>query len=157
VLTSGDDVLASSAVAEGKRGCLLKGIEPGTYSVVASASGYASETQSVTVPEGGEAEVSFELRKLSGDDYKALGRIVGYAANAADEPIAGTTLVLITGGAIVGSAKPVGEKGVYELEWYPPGTYAVVATAPGYKRVVFTGQSIVAGESTRLDIELQPE
>ena len=156
-VVSGDDLVASGSVAKGARGCLIKGVAPGAYNIVASASGYASASKSVTVPDGGEAEAWFELKKLAGDDYKALGRVVGFVKSAAGKPMAGATLLLLSGDTVVGTAKSMGDKGVYELEWYKPGTYTVVCMADGCKRAVFTGQKVTAGKSTRLDIELQPE
>ncbi len=156
-VVSGDDIVATAAVAKEARGCLLRDIEPGTYTVVASASGYASATKAVTVPDGGEAEVSLKLARLGPEDYKSLGRIVGFVKDGAGKPVTGAVLLLLKGDGTVGTARSGGPQGVYELEWYAPGTYAAVVEAAGYRRAVFRAQSVSAGASTRLDVELASE
>lgn len=156
-LLSGDDIAGTATVAKGARGCLLRDVKPGACTVVASASGHASATQAVTVPDGGAAEVWLELTKLGADDYESLGRIVGFVKDTAGKPVTGAVLVLLRGDDAVGTARAQGPTGVYELEWYAPGTYVVVAQGTGHKRATLAGQTISAGASTRLDIELQPQ
>ena len=157
VLMSGSQVKAVSLVPVGTRGCLLQNLQPGNYALVASASRYNSVTRAVTVPDGGEAEVWLELTKLTDNDYKTRGRVVGFVKDANGDPVANVTLTLMKVNKPVGAARPVNATGVYELEWYPPGTYTVIAVAPGFKTGTYAGQRLAAGTSTRLDVVLQPK
>ncbi|MFW6156488.1 MAG: carboxypeptidase-like regulatory domain-containing protein, partial [Armatimonadota bacterium] len=98
-----------------------------------------------------------ELTKQQSSDYKRLGRIVGFVRNPQGQPVGKATLVLVRGAAPVGATQPENPTGVYELEWYPPGTYSVLGTAPGHKTSKYSGRNISAGESLWLDVTLQPK
>ncbi|MGD9497225.1 MAG: carboxypeptidase-like regulatory domain-containing protein [Armatimonadota bacterium] len=104
----------------------------------------------------GQVSQSFALEKLGGDDFRRLGRIVGFVRNAEGQPLENATLVLLKGATPVGVTQPQNPTGVYELEWYAAGTYTVLGTAPGYAPRRYESQTIVAGESLWLDVELQP-
>ena len=55
------------------RGAFARPLAPGTYRVTAAAQGYASQSQSVAVPDSGDGvAVSFELRRAEGDPPDAL-------------------------------------------------------------------------------------
>lgn len=155
VLMAGGQIKAVGAVAESQRGCLLENIAAGKYTLVVSASARVSVIRTVTVPDGGETEVGVELPKLTGDDYKTRGRIVGFVKGANGKPIANATLVLVKDRSPVGAARPGNATGVYELEWYPPGSYKVIVEAPGYKSKAYARQQITAGAAKRLDVTLQ--
>ena len=156
-LMSGSQVRVVSPVAEGKRGCLLQEIAPGTYDLVASAPGHTSVTQTVTVSDGAETEVSITLVKFTKRDYETRGRIVGFVKDTNGKPIPKAALILLKGDDPVGVARPANATGVYELEWYAPGTYTVVVGAPGYQSRSYPDQQISAGASRRLDVVLEAE
>ncbi len=123
--------------------------------VVVAKKLYAPQAKRVAL--SGQVSVSFALVKFGSEDFNRLGRIVGFVRNAAGEPIPNATLVLVKeGGTPVGVARSQTPTGVYELGWYPPGRYTVVATANGHNPVTRQGQQIKAGESLWLDIELAP-
>jgi len=150
-------IVAGAVVPKGRRGCLLTGVAPGKYVLVVSAPGYRSSSSTVTVPDGGEAEAWVRLEKFRKQDYRALGRVVGFVKNAAGAPVGDCLLVLLKNKALVGTATPQKKTGVYELEWYPPGVYTVLVIAKGYKTVDYHGVELRAGKSTRLDPVLAPE
>ena len=114
-------------------------------------------TQARAVNAGETASLRFELAQHKQEDFKRLGRIVGFVKSANGQPLGNATLILLKGAAPVGAAQPENATGVYELEWYAPGTYAVLATAPGHANSKFTNQTIAAGESLWLDVTLQPK
>jgi len=157
VLMSGSQVKAVGVVPVGSGGCLLQNLAPGKYVLVVSASAYTSVTRAVTVNDGAETELTVTLAKLTKDDYKARGRVVGFVKDANDNPVAKSTLVLMKGDSPVGATRPENATGVYELEWYAPGTYKVIAVAAGFKTGTYDGQQITAGGSTWLDVVLQPK
>lgn len=157
VVLFGTQIKAVGVVAAAKSGCLLQDIAPGKYTLVVSAKTYRSVARAVVVQDGAQADVTIELTKLTKEDYKARGRVVGFVKGADDNPIGNATLVLMKGKGPVGAARPANATGIYELEWYPPGTYAVIVAAPGFKAATYTGQQITAGASTWLDVVLQAE
>ncbi len=122
--------------------------------VVVAKKLYAPRAKQVTL--SGRVSASFALVKFGTEDFNRLGRIVGFVRNAAGEPVTNATLVLLKGHNPVGVARAQSPTGVYELEWYQPAGYTVVATAPGYAPATYQGNQIAAGESLWLDVTLQP-
>jgi len=157
VLMSGPQVKAISLVPEGVRGCLLQNIEPGDYTLAVSAPMYVSVSRAVTVHEGTCDDVWVQLVKFTRQDFAARGRIVGTVKDADGNPVVNAVLVLISAQGPLGSARPVNDDGIYELEWYPPGTYSVIAVAPGFKQATYKGLKVSAGAKTWLDVVLQAQ
>jgi len=153
-------LLASGTpVATGKTGSggqyTLAGVGNGAYTIVVSASGYASKVESITV--NGDLTHNVPLVKLAGSDFRNLGRIVGFVKAQDNKPVVNALLLLKKGNAWVGAAQPENATGVYELKWYAPGTYTVVVVAPGHNTATYGNQQIPAGESLWLDVVLQPK
>jgi len=122
--------------------------------VVVAKKLYAAQARQVAL--SGQVPASFALAKFGTDDFNRLGRIVGFVRNAAGEAIPNATLVLLKGENAVGVTRVQNATGLYELEWYAPGTYTVVATAEGYVPRTYQRQEIEAGGSLWLDVDLQP-
>jgi len=152
-VVSGDSVLAMGRTnSQG----VWTGSAAGTVRVTASKRLYASAT-SAPIGLDADRQVRLELKKQQAADFKRYGRIVGVVRNTAGQPVGNATLVLLKGTTAVGCAQPENATGVYQLEWYPPGTYSVLATAPGHNTSKYSGQNISAGESLWLDVKLQPK
>ena len=151
-------VAGSSVLAVGRTG------PDGTWngSVADGGQAYVVVTKDLHTPTARQVTLSgsvsqgFALDKLSAADFTRLGRIVGFVRSASGQPLGNATLVLLRGGTPVGVTQPENATGVYELEWYAPGTYTVLATAPGYNSATYSSKLIAAGESLWLDIALQP-
>lgn len=154
VLVSGNSVAASGQTSSGGQ-YSLKNVANGRYTMIVSASGYASKVDDITV--NGDASATVALVKLAKSDFRNLGRIVGFAKTAGNKPVPNAVLLLKKGNTYVGAAQPENATGVYELEWYPPGSYTVLAVAPGYNTASYGNQQITAGESLWLDVVLQPK
>jgi len=154
VLLSGSSVAAMGKTASGGR-YELTGVANGKYTIVVSASSYASKVDSINV--AGDLALNVPLTKLSKSDFKNLGRVVGFVKATGNKPVPKALLLLKKGSAFVGAAAPQNATGVFELEWYAPGTYTVVATAPGYNTATYANQNITSGESLWLDVTLQPK
>jgi len=154
-VVSGDTVVATGRTNE--QGVWNCTVPAGTAAAVASKKLYRSTGgAAISFDADGNRQIRLELVKHDSADFKRLGRIVGFVRNAGGQPIGNATLVLQKGPGPVGAAQPENATGVYELEWYPPGTYSVIATAPGHKTMKYTGQTITAGESLWLDVTLPP-
>ncbi|MFO8078972.1 MAG: carboxypeptidase-like regulatory domain-containing protein [Armatimonadota bacterium] len=154
-VVSGDSVLAAGRTnAQGVWSATVRG---GSARITASRRLYTSATSAPVKLNEGATQVRLKLTKQQSSDYRRFGRVVGFVRNPQGQPVGNATLVLIKGNGPVGATQPENATGVYELEWYPPGTYAVLGTAPGHKTSKYSGQSISAGESLWLDVTLQPK
>ncbi|HCA47014.1 MAG TPA: hypothetical protein DEP45_06490, partial [Armatimonadetes bacterium] len=130
-------------------------VADGRVTVLAAKDLHVTQARAVTM--SGATSVRFDLLQHKQEDFKRLGRIVGFVRSTTGVPLANATLVLLKGSASVGVTQPENASGVYDLEWFAPGSYSVLATAPGHSARKFTGQSISAGESLWLDVTLQPK
>lgn len=104
----------------------------------------------------GQGPLSVALEGLQTEQFKNLGRIVGFVKSTAGQPLSNATLVMVRDGRPVGVTQPQNASGVYELEWYPPGTYTVLGTAPGFANRSYSGQQVTAGQALWLEVTLQP-
>ncbi|MGD6841728.1 S8 family serine peptidase [Bacillus infantis] len=119
----------------------------GTYTVQAEAYGFRSESQSVNIPEDGEASANFVLGEIP------EGTIEGIVTNElTGEPVPGAMVMLIEDAAV----EPVytDENGQYSLTAYE-GTYTLKAVAPSYysEEVEIT---IEGSSSAEQNIQLRP-
>ncbi|MEA3403845.1 MAG: carboxypeptidase-like regulatory domain-containing protein [Armatimonadota bacterium] len=135
----------------------------GQVTVVAAKTLHIAQTRTITVEADQPAQLTFKLRRQTAEDFKKLGRIVGFVKDADGKALAKATLVLLKRDeekdtlVAVGASQPKNATGIYELQWYPPGTYTVLATAAGHKPVRYEDQQISAGESLWLDVTLQKQ
>ena len=96
---------------------------PGTYTVTASAAGYSSASQTVTVNGGQNQLVNFKLVSLT-----ATGSIKGIVTdNVTATAIAGATVSLSNGLTTITDVS-----GNYSFPAVLYGTYAITASAIGY-------------------------
>ncbi len=120
------------------------GVNPGTYSVTASATGYSSAGQTVTVNGGQNQIITFKLVSLT-----ATGSIKGTVTDS------------VSGAPIVGGAVKLSDglvsltdvNGNFSFPAVPYGTYTITASANGY--VGQTQQVIVKpGHLTTINFQL---
>jgi hypothetical protein len=98
-------------------------VNPGTYTVTASAAGYSSASQTVTVNGGQNQIVNFKLISLT-----ATGSIKGIVTdNLTTKAIAGATISLSNGLATVTDVN-----GNFTFPAVLDGTYTITASAIGY-------------------------
>jgi len=120
------------------------GVNPGTYSVTASATGYSSAGQTVTVNGGQNQIITFKLVSLT-----ATGSIKGFVTDSVTAAvIAGATVRLSNGLATVTDLN-----GNFSFPAVLYGTYTITASANGY--VGQTQQVIVKpGHQTTINFQL---
>jgi len=150
---SGESVLAAGRT--NAQGVWSGSVTGSKVTVIATKDLHVTRAQEVTMGDG--AAVKFQLAQHTPEDFKRLGRIVGFVRSGGGAPLGNATLILFKGTAPIGVARPENATGVYELEWYAPGAYTVLATAPNHTSRKFANQTIVAGESLWLDVTLQPK
>ncbi len=153
VVFGGNSVLAQGHTSN--QGKWTGNIAAQASGVVAAKDLYATASKTVSYDAEANASITFKLRKHQSSDFKTLGRIVGFVRDGAGDPIPKATLVLLKKGTPVGAGQPKNPTGVYELQWYNPGTYTLLATAPGHADARYENQTISAGESLWLDVTLQ--
>lgn len=97
-------------------------VAPGTYSVTAAKTGFASKTSSVTVTSGNTSTLNFQLTASTG-----TGTIIGKVTNASTGAALSAATVSYSGGSTTSSST-----GAYTLGSVPAGTYTVSASHTGY-------------------------
>jgi hypothetical protein len=118
----------------------------GTYTVTASAPGYAMGSQAgVVVAFEQTATVDFAL-----EFGPTAGTIAGTIRDAAGQPLAGAVIETTSGGYSTVTA----ESGTYALADVAPGTYTVRAGLSGYVIGESAGNSVTAGQITTVNVTL---
>ena len=151
VLDSSDNPIASATVAAGTKttttdssGLYNISLEPGAYTVNASASGYGIASEMVEVETGVVTWQNFSLDATTGT---LQGRVVD---SETGEGVGGASVKVGTKMAITD------DEGYYVLTKLNAGTVYVNTTMAGYETNRTTAV-IVAGLATDLDIELKAE
>ncbi|TMD17454.1 MAG: carboxypeptidase-like regulatory domain-containing protein, partial [Chloroflexi bacterium] len=132
-----------STTTDGSGAYTLANVAEGSYSVTAGATGYTSQSRTVTVGPGGTATQNFALTRPN-------GAITGTVTSAATgSPISGATV------SYSGGSTTTNGSGQYTLLNVAPGTYSVTASATGYSSksqsvAVGSGQTATANFALRL-------
>jgi phosphatidylinositol-3-phosphatase len=107
-------------------GYTLNNVAPGTYTVTASATGYATQSApTVTVTAGATTTQNFALVPLPGT---ISGKVSDFVTRVG---ISGATVSYTGPGGSSGNTTTAGD-GTYSLNTLPEGSYTVIATATGY-------------------------
>ena len=130
----------------------------GVYDVAVSGEGYWSQfRRNVPVQDGQTLRLDWALRPVTADQVQGMGRVVGFVQDAQGRGVGNTWLVLVQLGDDgvlhpVGAAVSGNPTGLYELQWYPPGAYGVVAYAPGRPQPLTRDDvRVPAGNAVRVD------
>ncbi|QHT61837.1 carboxypeptidase regulatory-like domain-containing protein [Paenibacillus lycopersici] len=120
----------------------LSNLNPGTYSVTASASGYASKTiTGVVVTAGKETTLNIQL--------SALGVITGKVTDTSGKPVIGALVTDSNGNTVITNLR-----GIYTLKDLNPGTYPIQASALGHVPSGANNVIVTEGHTTTYDIQL---
>jgi len=121
----------------------LTGVPVGTVQLVASASGFQSVTQSVTVSGGATSTANFTLAP-----GVSSGSVTGKITNAASGAIVTSATVSWSGGSTTSNAS-----GIYTLTNVPAGTQNITAVKTGYlARTLAVG--VTGGATSTLNIPI---
>ncbi len=129
---------------------VFENVEPGDYTVTASAQGYASASAAKHVEPGVDNWASIALQPKT-EPTGVLKGVVREGNIHSGANIGGATVVLDPGGA---TAK-TGFNGFYIIEGLAPGTYTVTASAPGYLPASVV-VDVTSGQDTWGSLALQP-
>jgi hypothetical protein len=82
--------------------------------------------------------------------------VSGQVLDAQGKPLAGATVTVLKAGEETPKKQVSGADGGFKLDSLPSGVYIAAATMEGYAPVTCRGIRLVAGQSRRLEIKLQP-
>jgi len=130
----------------------IGGLATGTYTVIASKTGYVKQTKpGIAVTAGAITYVNFALA-VSG---KLKGQVTNKVGGA---PIIGATISARTGGVVRATGTTVGPWGIYEIPSdLPAGTYTMLCTKAGYQDFGRIGIVVTSGATTYVNFFLQPQ
>jgi protocatechuate 3,4-dioxygenase beta subunit len=123
-------------------GYTFNGVPPGTYSVIASHTGFTPPAaQTPTVTTGVTATANFTLTATSG--------ISGTVTDQTSAPVNGATLSYTgTGGTTGSGTTTTNSSGVYALNGVPSGTYSVSSSDTGYTSPSAQAVTVTSGATT---------
>lgn len=121
----------------------IYGVPAGTYTVTASALGYLTKSQTVTVSAGLGSSCDFVLARPDG------GSITGTVSTIYGSPVPGASVTDGTRWAYADA------NGSYTIENVPEGHYTVTARAAGYLSTTMAA-IVYSGQSTIKDFSLTP-
>ncbi len=132
-----------STSTDGSGAYTLANVAEGSYTVTAGATGYASQSRTVTVGPGATATQNFAL---TGQTTRLSGTVTDASTS---KPIAGATVSAGTGSAVTDAG------GAYAISGLAPGTYTATATASGYASQS-ASVTLTAGNTTTQNFVLAP-
>ena len=123
----------------------------GTYTVIASRTGYVKQTKpGIVVTVGVTSYVNFNLQ--------VSGKLKGQATEKGTGlPIIGATVSARTSGVVRATGTTVGPYGIYEIASdLPAGTYSVLCQKSGYRDFGRIGIVVTSGATTYVNFPLTP-
>ena len=128
----GAGTLVDSAIVAANGSYAIDSVQPGTYNLVASATGHVAKTDAGIVVAAAALVRNFELVRTPG--IAITGRVADSTTGAA---LGGAIVRAILGGVLMDSAI-VATNGTYTLD-VPAGTYTLTANKTGYGTKTLTG------------------
>lgn len=124
------------------------GLQPGTYSVTGTHSGYKARTYSnVTVTAGQTTTQDIQLT--------TTGRVTGTVTSSqSGAPVVGATITLQGGNLPTTDTVTTNSSGSYTSNWDPIGTYTVTCSAPGFSTDTISNVQITTGGLTTVNCQI---
>jgi len=148
-------------------GYVIDELEPGDYVVSCGAPGYSVTSVDATIADGETTVVDFALQPLT------FGAVAGLVTDLSTGlPIAGARVMLMVpmmphaaitrgpsgddGGDSMWLHAVTGDDGTYQIDNVPSGDYEARAMSWGYLRSDPVPVTVVEGETSQVDFELEP-
>ncbi|MGG4167943.1 carboxypeptidase regulatory-like domain-containing protein [Rossellomorea vietnamensis] len=142
------NVIVASTITNGSGQYSLSSLLPGSYSLIFTANGYATQTLGAVVTSNAVTIVDAALSKLA-------GALIGTVQDPNAVAIPGATVTVFQNNIQVGSVI-TDSNGNYMVSGLPPGSYTVVVSAPNY-----TTESVAAmienGQTTTVNVTLNED
>jgi len=122
----------------------------GTYTLRASATGFAPQTRTTSIVVDTTTQLDFTLTDQAN---QLLGSITGRVTQS-DGTAISDVIVKVTAGPSTGQSVRSDDQGDYGVPDLPEGTYTLTFTHSGYSTSTVTGIEVIAGRTTTLDVML---
>jgi large repetitive protein len=145
-----NNIQIASAITDENGNYMISGLAPGSYSVVASAPNYTTESVAATIINGQTTIVPITLNEDP-------GTLTGVVRDTDNNPISGgnVTVQISTGTGIVIATTVTGADGSYTVPGLAPGNYTVVASAMNFQSSA-RGVTIVSNDASIVNFFLAP-
>jgi len=152
--TVSTDIGGYSSTTDASGNYILE-VDPNNYSLTASATGYNSSTQSITVSAGAPTVANFSLTSVAPTPTPtpANGVIYGFVYDEDEMPMRSVSMTL-TGPNSYSESSKTDEDGYYSFEGLAAGDYTVRASKSGYQPAS-ENVSLGEGESSEVDFNLE--
>ncbi|MBY0090740.1 carboxypeptidase regulatory-like domain-containing protein [Priestia aryabhattai] len=125
IFSSGNLIPIENAITDQNGNFIVRGLEPGEYSVSAQATNFGSAVVGAVIASGDVADVTVQIPPLPG---AISGQIIDFSGN----PLPNATVRLIDQNQNVVGIGSTDISGSYTIGNIAPGTYILVASAPGF-------------------------
>ncbi|MED4278752.1 carboxypeptidase regulatory-like domain-containing protein, partial [Priestia megaterium] len=125
IFSSGNLIPIENAITDQNGNFIVRGLEPGEYSVLAQATNFGSAVVGAVITPGDVADVTVQIPPLPG---AISGQIIDFSEN----PLPNATVRLLDQNQNVVGIGATDISGNYTIGNIAPGTYILVASAPGF-------------------------
>lgn len=127
----------------------IRNLLPGTYTLLADATGFNPLQGTATVTDGGQTTLNFTLQT----GQTGAGTITGTITDGSGDPVPDVD-VRITDGPIRGRVTTSDVDGEYTIQDLPPGVYTVTFTPTGGETVTISGIALASNETEVRNVTL---
>ncbi|MEI2325688.1 carboxypeptidase regulatory-like domain-containing protein [Priestia megaterium] len=125
IFSAGNLIPIENAITNQNGSFIVRGLEPGEYNVLARATNFGSVVVGATITPGDTTNITISLAPLSGS---ISGQVTDFSGN----PLSNATLRLLDRNQNVVGIGATDISGAYTISNIAPGTYILVASAPGF-------------------------
>lgn len=122
-------------------------LAPGTYTVAAGASGFQTNIASVTIPPGGQANLTITLAPNPG--------FITGTVSSGGNPVSGASVSVVDQNNVQIQSVLTDSQGTYTASGLPPGNYNVVVNAQDFQSAI-AGAIVAADATTVVNVSLTP-
>ncbi|MED4051937.1 carboxypeptidase regulatory-like domain-containing protein [Priestia megaterium] len=125
IFSAGNLIPIENAITNQNGSFIVRGLEPGEYNVLARATNFGSLVVGATIAPEDTTNITISLAPLSGS---ISGQVTDFSGN----PLSNATLRLLDRNQNVVGIGATDISGAYTISNIAPGTYILVASAPGF-------------------------
>ncbi|WP_282137851.1 carboxypeptidase regulatory-like domain-containing protein [Rossellomorea aquimaris] len=143
-----NNIQINSVVTDSNGNYMVSGLPPGSYTVVASAPNYTTETVAAMIVNGQSTSLNITLNEDP-------GTLTGFVRDTNNAPIAGgsITVQISTGAGIIVATTVTSPDGTYTVQSLAPGNYTVVAAASNFQAAT-QGVTVVSNMTSIVNFNL---
>lgn len=142
-----------SAVSDSTGAYVISGLPAGTYVLKATATGFASDTETTQVAQDGTARQDFTLVS---NPNQQVGTITGQVTSSSGGGALSGVLVSVTSGPNEGETTATDSLGNYSLSDLSPGTYSLQFSRNGFTTRTVSAIHVAARQTITQNVVLTP-